>query len=227
MEKPVKKSKNATKKKTSQEPRLKNRVTTVPKKSSTSFNSTSMTVSKTSSKATGSVKKTSGVTSQSPGKLTKTVKNQASSVKTVVKPISVAQKPSLSQVQRNYVPSKHSVERVPLSSDELRSILLERRSGILKNFDSEIVTSREISSPPVSGDAADIAQDASENELTIQLAEVESRELFQINMALDKINNGTFGLCEICGENISSARLKALPFAAKCIRCQEEEERRY
>jgi DnaK suppressor protein len=57
------------------------------------------------------------------------------------------------------------------------------------------------------------------------LAEVESRELGQIDKAIQKIGEGTYGVCEKCGEHISPARLKALPFANKCIRCQEEDER--
>ncbi|MCL2624659.1 MAG: hypothetical protein FWD31_13440, partial [Planctomycetaceae bacterium] len=177
----MKKSKNTTKKKATP---LKSRATTVPKLSSTGLKSKSMSVTKTSRNTTDSVKKSSVVASQSLDKKTKTIKKQASSVKNLVKPMTLARKSSLPQVRRKDVSSRHPVDREPLSSDELRALLLERRNGILKNFDCEMVTAREISSPPVSGDAADIAQDASENELTIQLAEVESRELFQINMAL-------------------------------------------
>ncbi|MCL2622190.1 MAG: TraR/DksA family transcriptional regulator [Planctomycetaceae bacterium] len=95
----------------------------------------------------------------------------------------------------------------------------------MKNFDDEIAKfPEEDLKPVVVGDVADLAQDSSENELSFRLAEVESRELGKINKALEKINEGTYGVCEKCGDPISRARLKALPFASKCIRCQAEDE---
>ena len=105
-------------------------------------------------------------------------------------------------------------------------MLLELRNGILKNID-EIDPTQENETPVVAGDVADLAQESSKNELSLHLAEVESRELGQIDKAIQKIGEGTYGVCEKCGENISPARLKALPFANKCIRCQEEDERKF
>ncbi len=49
-------------------------------------------------------------------------------------------------------------------------------------------------------------------------------ELYGVNMALQRIESGTFGLCLNCGEEISEARLKALPWTSTCIRCASEEE---
>jgi len=104
-------------------------------------------------------------------------------------------------------------------------MLLERRNGILKNLDEEIVPARENEVSVVAGDVVDLAQESSKNELSLHLAEVESRELGQIDKAIQKLGEGTYGICEKCGGIISPARLKALPFANKCIRCQEEDER--
>ncbi len=122
------------------------------------------------------------------------------------------------------VKTQYQPERKSFSQEELREMLLERRNGILKNFDEDIDTEEHNDSPGIMGDMVDIAQGSSENELSFHLAEVESRELGQIDMALEKINNGTYGVCEKCGEGISPARLKALPFASMCIRCQTEDE---
>jgi len=116
------------------------------------------------------------------------------------------------------------LDRNQVSTEELRAMLLERRKSLLKNID-EIDQTQERENFAVAGDAADIAQESSESELSFHLAEVESRELGQIDKAIQKIGEGTYGLCEKCGVNISPARLKALPFANKCIRCQEEDER--
>ena len=48
----------------------------------------------------------------------------------------------------------------------------------------------------------------------------------QVDAALDKIRQNSYGLCEKCGEEIGEKRLEALPFARYCIACQEEEESR-
>ncbi|MDR1382826.1 MAG: TraR/DksA family transcriptional regulator [Planctomycetaceae bacterium] len=105
---------------------------------------------------------------------------------------------------------------------ELYQILWERRQIILQKLDTGLDTPEETADK--GGDMADIAQDASENELSFHLAEVESRELDKIDAALDKLAEGTYGICESCGKQIAVARLKALPFANKCIQCQEQDE---
>ena len=160
---------------------------------------------------------------------TATVKKRVSPAKAVsTKAVSTKVAPVTRPVANRPTPIKpsiHPLERSQVSTDELRKMLLERRKGLLKNFDDEIAKfPEEDLKPVVVGDVADLAQDSSENELSFRLAEVESRELGKINKALEKINEGTYGVCEKCGDPISRARLKALPFASKCIRCQAEDE---
>jgi DnaK suppressor protein len=46
----------------------------------------------------------------------------------------------------------------------------------------------------------------------------------QLDQALRKLDEGTYGLCEDCGGQISEARLKVLPFAQRCVACQEKAE---
>jgi len=130
-----------------------------------------------------------------------------------------------SQIQEESTQWENPLGQKQISTEELRAMLLERRNGILKNIDDEIDLTQENKTPVVAGDVVDLAQESSKNELSLHLAEVESRELGQIDKAIQKIGEGTYGVCEKCGENISPARLKALPFANKCIRCQEEDER--
>lgn len=76
------------------------------------------------------------------------------------------------------------------------------------------------------GDVVDAAMDDSQNELHSQLAALESRELFQIERAIQLIRNGRYGLCESCETKIPVARLNALPFTTRCISCQQKQERR-
>ena len=54
---------------------------------------------------------------------------------------------------------------------------------------------------------------------------IESRELGQIEHALNRIAEGAYGRCECCGDKISAVRLDALPYATSCIGCQRETER--
>ena len=69
------------------------------------------------------------------------------------------------------------------------------------------------------------ALDSVQDEISSQLAEVESRELTRIEYALERMREGQFGVCEGCGQNIPMARLNALPYATYCIGCQREAER--
>jgi DnaK suppressor protein len=76
----------------------------------------------------------------------------------------------------------------------------------------------------VGGDTADLAFDSGSEEVTSQLAELESRELIQIERSLLRLKHGTYGVCEGCARKIPVARLNALPFTTTCIQCQREME---
>lgn len=74
------------------------------------------------------------------------------------------------------------------------------------------------------GDSADAAFDTGTEEIASQLAEIEARELSQIERALARIKQGTYGLCEHCQSKIPVARLNALPYSTTCVQCQREME---
>ena len=76
------------------------------------------------------------------------------------------------------------------------------------------------------GDEIDAAVVSEQAELRSQLAQVESRELVQIDRALEKLRTGQYGRCETCDRAIPPLRLKYLPYAADCIACARREERR-
>ncbi len=76
------------------------------------------------------------------------------------------------------------------------------------------------------GDEIDAAIASQQAELQSQMAEVESRELVQIDQAILKIRAGHYGRCETCERPIAPMRLKYLPYAADCIVCARREERR-
>jgi RNA polymerase-binding transcription factor len=76
-----------------------------------------------------------------------------------------------------------------------------------------------------SPDQMDEIQFASERELAIRKADRESNLLVQVRAALLRIHDGGFGNCIDCESAISPKRLAAVPWAARCIRCQEAADR--
>jgi DnaK suppressor protein len=77
-------------------------------------------------------------------------------------------------------------------------------------------------------DLGDQANTAYTREFLFELGNGDRRLLREVVTALQKIDEGSFGACERCGEPISDRRLEALPFARYCIDCQraaEQEER--
>lgn len=73
---------------------------------------------------------------------------------------------------------------------------------------------------------ADVATDNYDRELNLDIASSEQRLLNDIDSALKKIEDGTYGRCETCDSKISVQRLKAMPYARLCIKCKEEEEKK-
>jgi RNA polymerase-binding protein DksA len=69
---------------------------------------------------------------------------------------------------------------------------------------------------------ADVSAENYEEEVTLDLIEGESRILKEIDDALARIENGTFGRCENCHQAIPKERLEAVPYARYCIRCARE-----
>ena len=73
---------------------------------------------------------------------------------------------------------------------------------------------------------ADHGTDNFEQEFTIGLIENEEEALREIEDALVRIQEGTFGACETCGKRVSKERLKIVPYTRHCIECQRKEEGR-
>ena len=74
-------------------------------------------------------------------------------------------------------------------------------------------------------DALDEVQYATERELAIRSLDRDSNLLRNVRAALDRIEEGSFGVCLHCDEDISPKRLAAVPFTAFCIMCQEIADR--
>ena len=106
----------------------------------------------------------------------------------------------------------------------MRQILIMRRDALRTALAGDLSLLKELRAQ-AAGDVVDAALDSAQDEISSQLAEVESRELTHIETALERMRQGDYGLCEGCGEAIPLARLQALPYATMCIGCQREAEK--
>jgi DnaK suppressor protein len=107
----------------------------------------------------------------------------------------------------------------------LHKSLLSRRSDIRKKLAEELDGLRNLKGTVAGGDSADVAFESGSEEMASQLAELDARELHQIERALQRLKQGTYGICEGCGCKIPVGRLNALPYTTLCIACQREMEK--
>ena len=75
-----------------------------------------------------------------------------------------------------------------------------------------------------SPDFIDQASMESDTDFSLRLREREGKLIVKIKTALEKLEEGDFGICEECGEDISEERLKVRPMAALCIKCKKKQE---
>ena len=106
----------------------------------------------------------------------------------------------------------------------LRQVIIKRRDALRKALAGDLSLLKELREQST-GDVVDAALDSAQDEISSQLAEVESRELAQIENALERMREGQYGKCEACDTSIPLARLQALPYATLCIQCQREAEK--
>ena len=106
----------------------------------------------------------------------------------------------------------------------IREMLLKMREELVREIARR---SRETAVSGVSdiGDILDSVSEERTRELDMILTDREKQKLKQIDDALDRIEESTYGLCEECGVKIPRARLKVVPFAKYCVECKEAIER--
>ncbi len=116
-------------------------------------------------------------------------------------------------------------------SEKYREMLIEKRKLLLEDIKRMERDSLGRSRQDQSGDLsnmpihmADISSDNFELELTLGLIENEERQVKEIDLAIARLKEGTYGVCENCGEKIPKPRLKAIPNATLCLKCKELEE---
>jgi DnaK suppressor protein len=110
---------------------------------------------------------------------------------------------------------------------ELKRILDERRREILSEVHEKIRDVRaEGANNPTIGvlDAAESSESDIQDDIEFALIQMKAETLNKIEEALRRLEEGTFGYCFECGEEISERRLRALPFALRCKDCEEARE---
>ncbi len=114
---------------------------------------------------------------------------------------------------------------------QFKKLLLSLRERLVGKVDSMQGEALKRSRQDASGDLsnvpihmADVGTDNYERDLMIELIQSGEESVRNIDHALEKIEEGTFGICELCAKKINKERLKAVPHAKLCIDCQREEE---
>jgi DnaK suppressor protein len=106
----------------------------------------------------------------------------------------------------------------------LHKSLMGRRAELRKRLGMELQDLGLKKESSTAGDSADAAFDSTGEEMASALAELEAKELQQIERAIQRLRQGSYGVCEICSVRIPVMRLNALPYSTLCIKCQREVE---
>ncbi len=109
----------------------------------------------------------------------------------------------------------------------LKEILLAKREALIQEIKQQLgqsVTEEQQRRLEAAMDSGDQALVDLEREMGISLQEMRNRERQLIDDALESLDEGTYGMCADCGEEISEKRLNALPFARLCVECQSKRE---
>lgn len=116
---------------------------------------------------------------------------------------------------------------------EFKQIVLKKKEEIFEDLqhisDDTLRKSQKEASGDISGytyHMADVATDNYDREFSLGLASNERKVLYELDDALKRIEDGSFGICDDCKRQITKIRLKAVPSARLCIKCQQKREKR-
>ena len=116
---------------------------------------------------------------------------------------------------------------------EFKKLILKIKDSVMEGIqhisDDTLKKSQKEASGDISGytyHMADVATDTYDREFSLGLASNERQLLYELDDAMKKIEEGTFGTCEDCKNLITKTRLKAVPYARLCVKCQEKKEKK-
>jgi DnaK suppressor protein len=127
-------------------------------------------------------------------------------------------------------PAKPPRARSAADTEKIRAALAERRAELKAEYEqtmSEIAElQRDRLTDSAGDDQADTGTKTFEREQEISLANSILERITQVERALERLDEGTYGWCERCGNPIPVERLAAFPSATLCVTCKQLEERR-
>ena len=151
-------------------------------------------------------------------------------VKAMAKTVVKAKAKAKAKVPAPKAPESPSTTKTASSNprtEVLRKMLLERRQEVMKEINglighrmSDEIQRRDDSAP----DVGDQALLDTERVRDISIMELRNKMRQQIDEALVKLEEGTYGRCADCGAEITEKRLRAVPFARRCVTCQAKQE---
>ncbi|MDD4908767.1 MAG: TraR/DksA family transcriptional regulator [Candidatus Omnitrophica bacterium] len=113
-----------------------------------------------------------------------------------------------------------------------RKLILQRKEEIVTEIkhisEDTLKKSQRDAAGDISGYAyhmADIATDTYDREFSMGIASNERKIVYDIDDAIKRIEDGSYGICEDCKGIIAKTRLKAIPYARLCLKCQEKREK--
>jgi DnaK suppressor protein len=110
--------------------------------------------------------------------------------------------------------------------DEIRRMLTARRRELTNEIQTSLRDARADAAaqyrPQI--ESSDTTEVHPEDELAFALIQMKGQVLRKINEAMRQLDEGTYGICGECGDDISAPRLRALPFAVRCKECEEMRE---
>jgi DnaK suppressor protein len=142
----------------------------------------------------------------------------AAAPKEVVKPAAV--KPAKVETEKPMLKGFLKAQHQRLL--DLRDSLLDQMSGVARDTLRSRAEGNEASAFGMH--QADAGSDSYDRDFALNLLSQEQDALYEIEEALKRVENGTYGVCEMSGERIPAARLEALPFARFTVSCQEQLE---
>lgn len=109
--------------------------------------------------------------------------------------------------------------------DQFRQLLEARRNALREALQRTEQDGRAPEEDFAAQDIADRAASSSNKEFLFAQSRAERLMLNQVESALNRIREGSFGVCNICGDDINARRMEAVPWAVHCVKCQEKIEK--
>ena len=226
-------AKTAAKKAPAQKPTAKKstaKKTTAKKVPASKASAKKATAKKTTAKKTTASKAPAKKTPAKTAPATKGTARKTSTVKKTPAASAVASKPVTGRAEARRLVVREGED--PWTKDELAEVRAQLRADVkrltaeLEMVEEDLVGLMRSSGEGAGNDQADVGSATFERDQELTIANNARDMLVQSQHALDRIGNGSYGVCEVCGEPIGKNRLMVFPRATMCMSCKQREERR-